>query len=121
MGSSTVIIVILCHAVRHAVSLNDREFVPTDRILGLPAVRAKAKQLGIILPIEAAVSPGLKQAQEGHALGNRAPRYTAGRQKLTCAVSCCLPLSAVGHVLAKHVRIAQRTAAQPFCMHQFQQ
>lgn len=56
--------------------------VQADRILSLPAVQAKAKQLGIALPEAAPVNKPSGQSQDQLAFGNRAPRYTAGKPSM---------------------------------------
>ena len=62
--------------------------VQTDRILALPAVRAKAKQLGIELPEATPTSKAAECSQEQLAFGNRAPRYTSGK-RVSCYAGCC--------------------------------
>lgn len=57
-------------------------YVQTDRILTLPAVRAKAKQLGIKLPEATPKSKAGERSQEQLAFGNRASRYTSGKLRV---------------------------------------
>lgn len=64
-------------------------YVQTDRILTLPAVRAKAKQLGIELPDATPTTKATECTQEQLAFGNRAPRYTSGKP---CVLLCRLLL-----------------------------
>lgn len=66
--------------------------VQADRILALPAVRAKAKQLGIELPQPTAVSKVAECPLEQLAFGNRAPRYSSGKPYalLRLILSMCL-------------------------------